>query len=138
MKVPDKPDKENPVDLCNEAAWKTADPFVYRLLKEERKEMRDHMTEAEERLWDELKSRKLGVKFRRQHMILGFIADFVSLSHCLIIEVDGGIHDKQKEYDENRTFLLDERGFRVIRFTNEEVLHDIKSVVKRIKEEIEM
>ncbi len=128
----DNPDKEP--DLCKEAAWKTADPFVYRLLKEERKEMRDHMTQAEELLWAKLKSNKLGVKFRRQHMILGFIADFVALSCQLIIEVDGRIHDQQKEYDENRSFLLRERGFRVIRFTNDEIIHNIDSAIQRIKE----
>lgn len=136
MKEPAKPDKEKPVDLCKEAAWKTADPLVYMLLKEERKELRDHMTKAEELLWKELKSRKLGVKFRRQHMILGFITDFVALSCQLIIEVDGGIHNSQKEYDENRTFLLNERGFRMIRFTNEEVINDMDGVIRRIKEQI--
>lgn len=69
-------------------------------------------------------------------MILGFIADFAALSCQLIIEVDGGIHDQQKEYDENRNFLLRKRGFRVIRFTNEEIIHNIDRAIQRIKEQL--
>lgn len=91
------------------------------------------MTPAETVLWEYLKSNKLGIRFRRQHVIANFIPDFVALSCKLIIEVDGEIHDFQKEYDDDRTFLLQERGFRVIRFKNEEVLNNIDKVIEQIK-----
>ena len=76
------------------------------------------------------------MKFRRQHIIGNYIPDFVALSHKLIIEVDGEIHKFQKEQDEQRTFELNEKGYKVIRFTNEEVLHDINSVLDKIKKKI--
>jgi len=117
-------------------AWKTADPSVYPHLKNDRKRLLKNMTPAETVLWEYLKSNKLGVRFRRQHVIANFIPDFVALSCKLIIEVDGEIHNFQKEYDEDRTFLLKERGFRVIRFKNEEVLNNIEKVIEKIKENL--
>jgi len=116
--------------------WKTADPSVYPHLKNDRKRLLKNMTPAETVLWEYLKSNKLGVRFRRQHVIANFIPDFVALSCKLIIEVDGEIHDFQKEYDEDRTYLLNERGFRVIRFKNEEVLNNIEKVIEKIKENL--
>jgi very-short-patch-repair endonuclease len=118
--------------------WKTADPYFYSVLKDKRKQMRDNMTNAESVLWEYIKSKKLGVKFRRQHIIGNFIPDFVCLTCKLIIEVDGEIHNFQKEYDNGRTFLLKEEGFRIIRFKNEEVLQNIELVVEKIKENIEL
>ena len=79
--------------------------------------MRDNMTVAESVLWEHIKSKKLGVKFRRQHVIDNFIPDSVSLSCKLIIEGEGEIHNFQKEHDEERTNLLMEKGYRVIRFS---------------------
>ena len=117
-------------------AWKTADPKIYPLLKNDRKRLVENMTPAEVVLWEHLKSNKLGVRFRRQHVIENFIPDFVALSSKLIIEVDGEIHNFQKEYDKDRTYLLEQRGFRVIRFRNEEVLNDIVNVIEKIKDEI--
>ena len=116
--------------------WNTANPFTYYVLKDKRKIMRDNMTEAEEILWNYIKSEKTGTKFRRQHVIGNYIPDFVALSCNLIIEVDGEIHKYQKEADEQRTYELNEKGFKVIRFSNEEVLKDINSVLERINEEI--
>jgi very-short-patch-repair endonuclease len=116
--------------------WNTANPYTYNILKDKRKEMRDNMTLAESVLWGHIKSKKLGVKFRKQHVIGNYIPDFVALSCKLIIEVDGEIHNYQKERDEQRTFELNEKGYKVIRFTNEEVLHDINSVLEKIKREI--
>jgi len=117
-------------------AWKTADPTVYPHLKDDRKRLLQNMTPAETVLWEYLKSNKLGVRFRRQHIVANFIPDFVALSCKLIIEVDGEIHNFQKEYDEDRTFLLQERGFRVIRFKNEEVMNNIEKVIETIKKNI--
>lgn len=116
--------------------WNTANSFTYPILKDKRKVMRDTMTPAEERLWEEIKSKKLGVKFRRQHIIGNYIPDFVALSCKLVIEVDGEIHKYQKEADEQRTFELNQKGYKVIRFTNEEVMQDIKHVLEKITNQI--
>ena len=94
------------------------------------------MTPAELILWDHLKNKKLGVKFRRQHIIENYIPDFVALSIKLIIEVDGGIHIKRKNEDAARTKWLNFIGYSVIRFKNEEVENEIESVLDRIKVEI--
>ncbi len=114
--------------------WKTANPQFYPLIKDVRKNMRDNMTEAEKILWEELKSNKFGVKFRRQHIIDIFIPDFVALSCKLIIEVDGEIHNFQKEHDMDRTHLLNQKGFRVIRFTNNDIMHNLDEVLSKIRE----
>jgi very-short-patch-repair endonuclease len=116
--------------------WNTADAKYYKELKAEIIRLKNEMTAAETILWTELKSKKLGIKFRRQHMVVKYIADFISLPINLIIEVDGKIHKTQKEYDEGRTFELEELGYKVIRFSNEEVLNNISEVIKKIKEEI--
>ncbi|MDD3320187.1 MAG: endonuclease domain-containing protein [Paludibacter sp.] len=116
--------------------WNIANPFTYHVLKDKRKQMRDNMTIAEERLWEEIKSKKLSVKFRRQHVIGNYIPDFVALSCKLIIEVDGKIHNYQKEADEQRTYELNQEGFKVIRFTNEEVIKNINQVLEKIRNQI--
>jgi len=118
-------------------AWKTADPILYEFIKVNRKWLLNHMTPAETVLWEYLKSNKLGVRFRRQHIIENFIPDFVALSCKLIIEVDGEIHNFQKEKDENRTFLLQQSGFHVLRFTNDEVMNNIEKVIEIIKIEVD-
>lgn len=100
--------------------------------------MRDNMTPAEERLWGEIKSKKLGVKFCRQHIIGNYIPDFVALSCKLIIEVDGEIHKYQQEDDEQRTYELNQQGFKVIRFTNEEVIKNIKQVLEKIIDQLSL
>ncbi len=106
------------------------------ILIENAKGMRKEPTEAEGFLWQQLRNKNLDEKFRRQHLIEDFIVDFVCLSKGLVIEVDGGIHDAQQEYDEQRTLILNEKGFKVIRFKNEEVLGNIESVLTKIKEEL--
>jgi len=118
--------------------YETAAPDRYDLLKENARKNRKEMTVSEKVLWDALRHKLQGYKFRRQHAILDYIADFVCLSEKLIIEVDGGYHDDEVQHhnDEIRTHYLEERGFRVIRFKNEEVNSDVKSVILRIKEEL--
>ncbi|WP_424655684.1 DUF559 domain-containing protein, partial [Capnocytophaga leadbetteri] len=108
---------------------------AYRLI-EEAKRMRKEPTNAEAALWELLRDKKLGDKFRRQHLIDDFIVDFVCLSKNLVIEVDGGYHNDptQKEYDQQRTLYLNEKGFKVIRFTNEEVLGNTEAVLTKIKD----
>lgn len=91
------------------------------------------MTDAERALWLLLRGRQIaGLKFRRQHPYGDYILDFVCLENKLAIEVDGGQHDQQAEYDDNRTRKLQLAGFRVPRFWNNEVLKEIESVKEKI------
>ena len=112
--------------------YTVSSPMHYELARQNR----ENHTEAEDALWQELRGNKLDVKFRRQHAIEGFIVDFVSLQDVLIIEVDGGYHEdaQQKLYDDDRTRILTEIGFTVIRFSNEEVLANVTNVLNSIKE----
>ncbi len=112
--------------------YKIGTPLQYEFAKQMRKEY----TEAENALWQLLRNNKLDVKFRRQHPIESYIADFVSLQCALIVEVDGGYHETQdqKIYDDERTRVLSEIGFTIIRFTNNEVLSSIEKVIKKIQE----
>ncbi|WP_341216762.1 DUF559 domain-containing protein, partial [uncultured Wocania sp.] len=114
--------------------YMTARPSTYKLLKELQIENKKHTTETERILWEYLRSKKLGFKFRRQHIIDEFIVDFICLEKNLIIEVDGGYYNtiKQKEADDLRTQILNEIGFKVIRFTNDQVLGDIDNVLRYI------
>jgi very-short-patch-repair endonuclease len=116
--------------------WNTAEKEFYRNYKFIRQEFKGNMTPAEQVLWDEMKNRKLGVKFRRQHIIDTYIPDFVALSIKLVIEVDGKIHLNRKDEDTARTFWLNSMGYKVIRFKNEEVINNIAGVVEKIKMEI--
>jgi very-short-patch-repair endonuclease len=95
--------------------------------------LRREMTPAEVRLWNALKDRKLGgLKFRAQHPVGRFILDFYCPSQRLVVELDGGVHEKQLEYDQARTEFLNAYGYRVVRFPNEEVLTNLTSVLKQI------
>jgi very-short-patch-repair endonuclease len=96
---------------------------------------RQVMTKAEKILWSHLRNRKYcSHKFRRQHPIADFIADFYCAERSLVIEIDGGYHNEpeQKQYDEGRTFELEELNVKVIRFTNKEVLENIDYVLSEI------
>ncbi len=99
------------------------------------KEMRKGHTKAEGMLWELLRNSMLGEKFRRQHPIEAYIVDFICLQKRLIVEVDGGYHesDEQKLYDAQRTKTLEQIGFEIIRFTNEEVEKDVYAVRDKIK-----
>ena len=107
-------------------------------LKEYARANRKHPTPAENHLWQELRGNKLGAPFRRQHAIESFIVDFVCLAAWLVIEVDGSIHGdaSQAEYDGGRTHELQEACFLVLRFTNEEVLHNTPKVLQTIAEHL--
>jgi cyclase len=110
------------------------------ILFEFAKRNRLNPTDAEDYLWEQLSGSKLGVRFKRQHPIAYFIADFYCHTAKLIIEVDGGYHSipAQYEYDCNRDFELEELGLKVIRFTNEQVLFDIENTIQKIKLEIKI
>lgn len=94
------------------------------------------MTPAEKILWKHLKANRLnGLHFRRQQIVHGYFPDFYCHQHELIVEIDGGIHERQKEYDAEREAYLISLGFRIIRFQNEEVMKNLKGVLQRIVEE---
>jgi guanylate kinase len=118
--------------------YQTADPAQYHLLKEYAEYNRNHPTEAESLLWQYLRGNALGESFKRQHIIGDYIADFVCLSMKLIIELDGGYHHttEQQMNDRQRTEWLESKGYRVIRFTNEELFGNINNVLETIKEEL--
>ena len=90
-------------------------------------------------LWENVRGKALGVRFRRQHQIGSYIADFVCLKYNLVVEVDGGYHyfGNQIISDEIRTKYLESQGFTVIRFDNNEVLQDIEGVIVKIKRKME-
>ena len=115
-----------------------ADPISYGLLKQYVKENRRKETQAESILWKYLRMDQLGVHFRRQHIIGNYIADFACLAKRLIIEIDGGYHQlpTQQVSDAERTEWLEDQGFKVIRFTNEEILFDTNNTIKKIQEYI--
>ncbi|MEO8771309.1 MAG: vitamin B12 dependent-methionine synthase activation domain-containing protein [Ferruginibacter sp.] len=115
--------------------YQWADPITYPLLKEYALQMRNTATKAEEILWDLLKTKQLeGYKFRRQHIIGSYITDLVCLDKRLVIEIDGLIHQlpENKEADEIRTQWLNKTGFKVIRFTNEEVINKTEEALNTI------
>ncbi|WP_396212494.1 vitamin B12 dependent-methionine synthase activation domain-containing protein [Flavobacterium sp.] len=121
--------------IKNSQYWATANPYNYGLLKQFALEMRNKPTEAEKMLWNVLSNKGIdGFKFRRQHIIGNYIADFICLKSNLIIEVDGSIHQlpENQVSDAERTKWLLSEGYRVIRFTNNEVLFNIENVIQKI------
>ncbi len=109
-----------------------ASPAIF----ERARQLRKRTTQAEKELWKRLSERKLlGFKFRRQHPAIKYVLDFYCHALKLCIEIDGGIHDDkyQKFYDDDRTKNLKERGIRVIRLSNEEIMRDIERVLKEIQ-----
>jgi very-short-patch-repair endonuclease len=99
------------------------------------RDLRQRETPAEDLLWEVLRDRKLAnLKFRRQHPIPGttYVVDFYCHQFQVVIEVDGGIHVIQMEADEERQAIIEEKSYRIIRFTNEQVLSDLVSVLHNI------
>ncbi|MBY0477322.1 MAG: endonuclease domain-containing protein [Chitinophagaceae bacterium] len=115
--------------------FEAANNLVFELAKE----LRRNMTEAERKLWSHLKQGIGGLKFRRQHPLKNYIADFYCHKIKLIIEADGGIHNKPdiKQYDENREADLKEWGYEVIRFKNATILYDEENVIRKISEKVD-
>jgi len=99
------------------------------------KMLRKNMTLAELILWKKLRDRTIfKTKFRRQHPINFFIADFYAHEYKLVIEIDGEIHNNQEiiEYDSGRTAELEKLGIKVLRFSNDQVIYKMDSVINRI------
>ena len=106
---------------------------------ENARQLKNNLTEAEDKLWQALRNKKLcGLKFRRQHPVDSYILDFYCHEKKLAIEVDGKIHLKKEiqEYDDDRTYTLQQQDIKVIRFTNEEVFSDVFKVLNEIKKHL--
>jgi very-short-patch-repair endonuclease len=110
--------------------------FNKSIFKDRRKILRKSLTPQEFKLWFYLKSKNLGIKFRRQHSIGPYIVDFYCKEKNLVIELDGSQHLEAKEYDRERDSYLQTLGIKVIRFWNNEIDKNIEDVLIRIKEEI--
>lgn len=116
--------------------YETANGVNYELLKEFATTHRKHPTQAEYALWTRLRAKQLGVRFRQQHIIGDYIADFVVLEKKLIVEVDGGYHSLPEIQisDAQRTSELEAMGYSIIRFNNNEIISNIENVISKIKQ----
>ncbi len=100
--------------------------------RERAKQLRADLTEPERTLWNVLRANRLGVKFQRQVVLAPYIADFAARSERLVIELDGDTHAGREAYDEARTRSLEAWGYRVLRFTNSEVMTNLEGVTRSI------
>jgi very-short-patch-repair endonuclease len=101
--------------------------------------LRRHSTEAEKLLWSRLRGRRFdGIKFKRQVPIANYVVDFVALDLKFVIEVDGGQHALRADQDAERTRILEEWGYHVIRFWNNDVLGNIDGVLEAILQELQL
>ncbi len=112
---------------------------IHPTIRQFARELRQPQTPAESTLWNLLRNRNLKYKFRRQYPIDFFIIDFYCAEAKLLIEIDGSSHleKEQQEYDQARTEYLEASGYKVIRFTNDDVRYNIHAVVTEIMEEVE-
>ena len=112
---------------------------IHPAIRQFARELRQPQTPAETTLWNLLRNRNLKYKFRRQHPIDFFIIDFYCAEAKLLIEIDGSSHleKEQQGYDQARTEYLEARGYKAIRFTNDNVRYNIHAVVTAIMEEVE-
>ena len=96
------------------------------------------MPEAEKQLWQRIRKKQLGMKFRRQHGIGRYIADFYCSEHKLVIELDGSSHAslEAKNYDAERNIFMHAIGLDVLRFTNQEIFTNIEGILERIQEQV--
>ena len=114
--------------------WQTADVIEYGILKENAKVNRNEMTMAESLFWSVAKASGLGQKCRRQYIIGQYIVDFFFRNSLLIVELDGEYHftKEQQEADSIRQMWLEQQGYKVLRFKNEEVLYNMENVINKI------
>lgn len=118
--------------------WMVADTMEYGLLKENAKANRNNMTEAESAFWSFAKGSGLGEKCRRQYIIGEYIVDFFFRKSMLIVELDGGYHftEEQQKEDAIRQDWLEHMGYKVLRFTNEQILFDTDRTLAEIKKHL--
>jgi very-short-patch-repair endonuclease len=100
--------------------------------------LRKQMTDVERLLWARLRGEQLGVKFRRQHPFLNFVLDFVCLELKLVVELDGSQHADARNYDDYRTKCLNEAGYVVLRFWNNQVIEELENVVEEIYRQVQL
>ena len=106
---------------------------VHPEMRRRARELRRPLTPTEQILWQRLRDRQAGgLKFRRQHPIGWYIADFYCAEAKLVIEIDGEIHASQVEYDQARTAWLESQGYRVVRYSNQQVRQDLDEVIADI------
>jgi very-short-patch-repair endonuclease len=122
--------------MCPKVIGSTRNRNIYEELSPVAVRMRKEPTSAEQILWQELRAKKLGVKFRRQHLIDQFIVDFYCVELGLVIEVDGGVHRKKQSADLEREQILKALGCSIIRFNNKAVEEELPKVIKKIKDVI--
>jgi lysyl-tRNA synthetase class 2 len=103
------------------------------LSRDRARQLRHEQTDAERRLWMRLRRHQLGVQFRRQHPIGPYIVDFCCVERMLVVELDGGHHEDQRAWDEERSRWLGEQGFRVLRFSDREALLQTEAVLSGIQ-----
>ena len=104
-------------------------------MKERARTLRARQTDAERLLWSRLRDRRLvGRKFRRQHVMGDYIVDFICIESKLIVEVDGGQHGLQIEYDTERSRYLNRLGFTVLRYWNNDVLRNTEAVLEDLRQ----
>ena len=111
--------------------------MVFDRMKEVKKvfarQLRKEQTKAEKIVWEQIRNRKFrGLKFRRQHVIEGFVLDFYCPEIKLGIEIDGGIHLKRKDYDELRREVIESEGITIVRITNKELLDRKRSILEKL------
>jgi len=105
------------------------------IARQRARRLRRDQTDAEQALWARLRDRQLfGAKFRRQHPIGHFVADFCCPQRKLVVELDGGQHAARVAADQKRARFLQEQGYRVLRFWNHDVLGNMEAVLERIVE----
>lgn len=108
------------------------------IIKDRVRLLRKRQTPAEKYFWEKIRKNKFGLSFRRQYPLIYyegetrklFIADFICKKLKIIIEIDGKIHDNQKEYDQGRTWIINQLGYKVIRFKNKHILDDFQEIEK--------
>lgn len=102
------------------------------------RELRKNLTDVEQKLWSCLRGKQLGVKFRRQHPFLNYVLDFVCVDLKLVIELDGSQHFDAQNYDVIRTQCLQDAGYVVLRFWNNQVIEELDIVLEEIYRQVEL
>ena len=120
---------------ADSGGWRS-DSELWGKLKPLARQMRREPTASERVLWERLRNRRLGgFKFRRQHSVERFIVDFYCAEAGLVVEIDGPVHQYSEEEDRIRQSFIEGQGLRVVRFSDEEVMRNINSVLKRVEAE---
>ena len=100
--------------------------------------LRREMTDVERLLWARLRGQQLGVKFRRQYPFLNFVLDFVCLELKLVVELDGSQHADEHSYDDYRTKCLNDAGYVVLRFWNNQLIEELENVLEEIYRQVQI